>query len=139
MPRRSAFPLLLLAAALVGCFHATIDTGAKPSTVTIQKPWASGWIFGLVPPKIVETASQCTKGVAKVETQRSFVNMLVSFLTLSIYAPMDIRVTCAEGASGGTSLVVPDSASVAAWQTAIAAAADESRNLGRPVFLQTTH
>jgi hypothetical protein len=30
-----------------------------------------------------------------VETQLSFVNQLVSFLTLSIYTPMEIKVTCA--------------------------------------------
>jgi hypothetical protein len=139
MRRRPPFSLLLLAATLVGCFHATIDTGAKPSTVTVEKRWASGWIFGLVPPKTVETASKCTTGVSRIETQLSFVNMLVSFLTLDIYTPMDIRVTCAEGASGGTSLIVPDSASVATWQAAIATAATESRSLGQPVFLQTSH
>jgi hypothetical protein len=32
---------------------------------------------------------------AKVETQLSFVNQLVSFLTLGIYTPMQIEVTCA--------------------------------------------
>jgi hypothetical protein len=135
MRRHSAFLVLLLAAALVGCYHATIDTGAKPSSVTVEKRWASGWIFGLVPPKTVETAAKCTTGVSRVETQLSFVNMLVSFLTLSIYTPMDIRVTCAEGASGGTSLSVPDSASVATWQAAIATAAAEAHNRGQPVFL----
>jgi hypothetical protein len=139
MRPRSAFAPLLLAAALVGCYHATIDTGAKPSTVTVEKHWASGWIFGLVPPKTVETASKCTTGVARIETQLSFVNMLVSFLTLNIYTPMDIRVTCAEGASGGTSLIVPDSASMATWQAAIATASAEARGLGQPVYLLTTH
>lgn len=136
---RPAFALLLLVAALAGCYHATIDTGARPSTLTIEKHWASGWIFGLVPPKTVETASKCPTGVAKVETQLSFVNMLVSFLTLNIYTPMDIRVTCAEGASGGTSLLVPDSASTHTWLAAIAAAATEGRSLGQPVFLVTAY
>ena len=98
---------LALAASLVGCFHATIETGATPSTVTIEKHWASGWIFGLVAPKTVETAAKCTTGVAKVETQLTFVNMLVSFLTLNIYTPMDIRVTCAEGPVDATSMSAP--------------------------------
>jgi hypothetical protein len=138
MRRHSIFALLLLAAALVGCYHATIETGAKPSTVTIEQHWASGWIFGLVPPKTVETAAKCTTGVARIETQLSFVNMLVSFFTLNIYTPMDIRVTCAEGAPGGTSLIVPDSASSATWQAAIAAAAAEARSLRQPVYLLTS-
>jgi len=50
----------------------------------------------LVPPSTVETQQKCPKGVSKVETQLSFPNMLVSFLTLSIYTPMDIKVTCAQ-------------------------------------------
>ena len=135
MRRRSSLPLIFFAALVCGCYHATIDTGAKPSTVTVEQHWASGWVFGLVPPKTVETASKCTTGVSKVETQLSFVNMLVSFLTLSIYTPMDIRVTCAEGDSGGTTLIVPDSASAAAWQAALAEAAVESHNAGLPVYL----
>jgi hypothetical protein len=137
MSRHSALPLLLVAAALGACYHATIDTGANPSTVTIEKRWASGWIFGLVPPKTVETASQCTTGVSKVETQLSFLNGLVSLLTLSIYTPMDIRVTCAEAPSGGTALLVPDSASAATWRSVIAQAAAESQETGQPVYLKT--
>ena len=108
-------PRTLLALAgmvgLVGCYHATIDTGAKPSTVVIQKHWASGWVFGLVPPSAVSTMAQCPAGVAKVETQLSFANQLVSFLTLSIYTPMDIVVTCAEAAGAATSLITPAPAS----------------------------
>ena len=115
MRPRSLCPLVL-AAALFGCYHATIETGAKPSTVTVENHWASGWIFGLVAPKTVETAAKCPSGVSKIETQLSFANMLVSFLTLNIFTPMDIRVTCAEDAAGGTSLVVPDSASNATWR-----------------------
>jgi len=32
----------------------------------------------------------------RVETQQSFVNQLVGFLTLGIYTPMDLRATCAQ-------------------------------------------
>ena len=78
-----------------GCFHATIETGLTPSTKVLEKKWASSWIYGLVPPKTVETASRCPDGIAKVETQLSFLNQVVHLLTFSIYTPMDIRVTCA--------------------------------------------
>ena len=138
MRSRSLLPFAL-AVALFGCYHATIDTGAKPSTLTVEKHWASGWIFGLVPPSTVETAAKCPSGVSRVETQLSFVNMLVSFLTLSIYTPMDIRVTCAEGTAGTTSFAVPDSASAVSWQAAIAKAASESQASGQPVYLTVVH
>ena len=124
---------------LAGCYHATIETGAKPSSVTVEHKWASGWIYGLVPPKTVEAASKCTTGVSRVETQQSFVNGLVGILTLGIYTPMEIDVTCSEGAAeaeGATSLLVPDSASVATWQAAIREAAAQSEAEGRPVYVQ---
>jgi Bor protein len=139
MDRHAGLALLLLTLPLGACYHATIDAGAKPSTVTVEKRWASGWIFGLVPPKTVETASRCATGVSKVETQVSFLNGLVGFLTLSIYTPMDIRVTCAEAVSEGTALLVPDSASAATWQSAIAQAAAGSHETGQPVYLRTLH
>ena len=82
---------------LGGCYHATVETGATPSTVVIDQSFASSWIYGLVPPKLVSTTSKCPSGVAKVETQHTFVNQLVGLLTLGIYTPMQIRVTCATG------------------------------------------
>ena len=91
--------------ALSGCYTVTIETNLPPSNMTIQKNWAAGWIFGLVPPKTVETAAKCPHGVAKVMTQHSFANGLVALLTLEIYVPMTIQVTCAEASE--TSLIDP--------------------------------
>ena len=82
----------------VGCYHAIIETGLAPSGETISQPWAPSFIGGLVPPKVVEAASKCKNGVAKVETQHSFLNMLAAFVTFSIFTPMQIDVTCSTGA-----------------------------------------
>jgi hypothetical protein len=84
---------------LSGCYHATIETGLTPSTVTLEQRWANSWIYGLVPPKTVNTSARCTTGVGRVETQLSFLNQLVGLLTFGIYTPMDVRVTCAQGSS----------------------------------------
>jgi hypothetical protein len=84
---------------LAGCYHATIETGLPPSAQVIDQTFASAWIYGLVPPKTVTTASKCPSGVAKVETEHSFVNQLVGILTLGIYTPMHIKVTCAAASS----------------------------------------
>lgn len=81
---------------LVGCYHAVIDTGLAPSPVTIDQQWASGFIYGLVPPNPVGTMQKCPHGVAKVETQHSFLNSLVAGITVGIYTPMTITVTCAQ-------------------------------------------
>lgn len=93
---RRIFLLLTLVLLPSACYHATVNTGLRPGTTQIENKWASGWIFGLVPPSTVETMERCPAGVARVETQLSFANQLVSALTFGIYTPMAIEVTCAE-------------------------------------------
>jgi Bor protein len=88
-------PTVILLCACAGCYHATVETGASPSNQVIEKKFASSWIYGLVPPSTVSTTERCPNGPAKVETQHSFVNQLVGFITLGIYTPMEIKVTCA--------------------------------------------
>lgn len=136
-----AFAALLI---LSGCYHATVTTGRTPGTTAINKPFASGWIYGLVPPSTVEAASQCPHGVAVVETQLSFVNQLVSFFTIGIYTPMHIKVTCA--ASGSASIVEPDHEMTIAGEAtnvdviqAFSAAADEAVALESLVYVRFAH
>jgi len=92
---------------LVGCYATAIDTGRTPSTKMIRQPWAACWIYGLVPPARVLTATECPDGVALVQTQHSFLNYLVGGLTLGIFTPMEIMVTCAEAQH--SSLTTPES------------------------------
>jgi len=135
-PRTITF--LTALTALAACFHATIETGLAPSTKVLEQKWASSWIYGLVPPKTVETASRCPDGVAKVETQLSFLNQVVHILTLGIYTPMDIRVTCAlpagTSAPQGAMLTVPAGADSESVLAAFATAADQAAE-GRAVVL----
>lgn len=131
--------LIAVAAGLLGgCYHATIETGLPPSPQVIDQGFASGWIYGLVPPKTVTAASKCPSGVAKVETELSFVNQLVSFLTLGIYTPMHIRVTCAAGpsASAGARLSVEQGADTSAIQSRFAIAAEQAATHRVPVLVQ---
>lgn len=134
----------LLVVLLVGtaCYHATVETGATPSPTVVKKGFASGWIYGLVPPSTVSTVSQCPNGVARVETKLSFVNMLVSFLTFGIYTPMQIVATCAD--SGSASAAQPtdadfvdfDAASQGGVEEALAIAITRSREERRPIYIR---
>ena len=113
------------------CYHAVIDTGLTPSTVTIDKPWASGWIYGLVPPSPIETAKKCANGVSKIETQLSFANQLVDFLTLGIYTPMEIKVTCAQGRTSSLPTIRAGNDKAAAFAAAVRLSAE----MREPVLL----
>lgn len=127
--------LIGIALATAGCYHAVIDTGLAPGTQVIDKQWASSFIYGLVPPSVVETASKCPHGVARVETQLSFLNQLVSFLTLGIYTPMRINVTCA--ATGGMADGTP-SESGTDFTVVLARAIQRSIATGAAVNVVTT-
>lgn len=103
MARKTLAAVLLLSA---GCYHASIESGMKPGNDKIEKEWASGFAWGLVGPEPIEAQSKCTSGLSKVETEHSFLNGLVGALTLGIYTPMHLTVTCA----GGPTADVPQQA-----------------------------
>lgn len=103
--RGLAVGLLTLAGS--ACYHATVETGATPSTQVVSRSFAASWIGGLVPPSLTETTAKCPNGVAKVETQLSFVNMLVGVITLGIYTPMSVKATCAAPAAAAAEKEVP--------------------------------
>ena len=131
------FSLFLLA----GCYHATIDTGLAPGSKTVEM-WKHSWIYGLVPPSVVEAQSECENGVARVETQQSFLNGLVNVLTGGIYTPMTVIVTCA---ADDMSSAAVDSASVvtvsygsdyAEIMDAFGQAADKALAAEQPAYVQ---
>lgn len=144
MKRTPALCMTLIAAlCLAGCYAATVETGKPPAAKTITKKWASCWVFGLVPPKTIESATECPNGVSKVETQLSFLNQLVSLLTLGIYTPMQIVVTCAEGSGTslempGTEIELPELASSEEIRGIFMLAAEEAVRTGQPVYVRRT-
>jgi Bor protein len=113
MARTTLAALLLLSA---GCYHASIESGMKPGNDKIEKEWAAGWAWGLVAPEPIEAQSKCTSGLSKVETEHSFLNGLVGFVTLGIYTPMHLTVSCAAGPTAD----VPQPATPAAASVASA-------------------
>ncbi len=135
--KRSLLSILAMVAVSVSCYHATIETGRAESGQVISKPWATGWLFGLIPPSTVSTAAQCPQGVARVETQLSFVNMLVGALTFHLFTPMTIEVACASaGSASAPDIRVPPGADEDAVVQLMAEAADRAVALQRPVIVQ---
>ena len=117
------------------CYHATVETGLQPSAEKITQKWAMGFAWGLVPPPTVNVASQCPNGVARVETQHSFLNSLVAALTSGIVTPMEITVTCAVARSDAGSEVMKLGADQTP-QELLTAAAERSAATGEAVLVQ---
>lgn len=142
MRRFARTALIVPALALGACYHVTVDTGRAPNGQTIREPFALGFVYGIVPPKTIETASRCPNGVSRVETQQSVVNWLVAALTLGIVTPMQVDVACSGpgGASTGSAaaptLKVGANASTTDAQAVFGKAADISKETGAPVYVQ---
>jgi len=128
---------------LAGCYTARVETGLQPSNQVYKQGFASCWLYGLIPPKTVEASMNCPNGVAVVETQLSFVNQLVGLLTLGIYTPMQIVVTCAEAPRGmlevSPSFSVSSEDSIEEIQEIYSKAADEAVRTGKPVLVYRTN
>jgi len=86
-----------------GCYHSIIDTGLEPGPVAYHEEWETAWLVGLIPAE-VDARGVCRGPWARVETQQSFLNGLVTILTLGIYAPHEVEVVCASGAGPGAGL-----------------------------------
>ncbi len=141
MNRLQKVALVMAGCSLAACYHATIETGLAPSSTVVEKAWASSFINGLVPPSTVETQSKCTSGVSKVETKLSFLNLLVAGITFSIYTPMSIKVTCAQGGRtavppGATEIKAGPNASSTELNDAFTQAALTSWSTGAPVYVE---
>jgi len=80
--------------ALTACYH-TITSTNMTGGATHVEAWVPTFIAGLVPGK-VDAAKLCGgKPVAVVDSQASFLNLLVGMVTFSIFTPMQVTVTCA--------------------------------------------
>ena len=89
-----------LALLIAGCAQQTFTVQNKPAAVapkeTITHPFLR--FSGIGQKKTVDAAKICggAENVVKTETQQTFVNGLLSFITLGIYTPLEARVYCSQ-------------------------------------------
>ena len=86
-----------------GCYHSVIETGLQPGRVGYSEEWETAWLIGAVPAR-VDATEACQGPWARVETQQSLLNGIVTFLTLGIFAPHEVEVTCAAADADGQDL-----------------------------------
>jgi hypothetical protein len=121
------------------CYRQVVQTGRTPGTTVVQKPWTATWAWGLVAAKPIDVSQQCRSGIATVETQLSVPNWLATLVTLGIYSPRAVTVTCAQGRAsldGLKELRVAHDASQAEREAVFAAAAELSARIDQPVIVR---
>ena len=99
MIRRRWYPTVLVVLFTSACYHQVVQTGRPAGSTVVDKPWVSTWLWGLVAAQPIDVRQQCPSGTAMIETETSFVNGLVGALTLGIWTPQHVRVTCATGSA----------------------------------------
>ena len=136
--RWAAASLLTLTTA--ACFHQVVQTGRAPGSTVVDKAFVSTWLWGLVPAQPLDMRQQCPSGIAVVETETSFVDGVVGAITLGIYTPQHVRVTCATGTaslpSGAREIRVPAGATPAERAAAIDEAVRETASTNSPTILR---
>ena len=118
---------------LAGCFHQVVSTGLAAGTTRVERPWTSTWIFGLVEAQPIDVRQQCPDGAAFIESKMTFMNGLATLLTLFIWDPWSVTITCA---SGGRASLDPATTRLELGPSVTAAldlAARLARTSGQPV------
>ena len=77
----------------VYCSKQTGGSSTKGKTITHHF-----FVSGIGQKKTVDAAKICggAENVVKTETQQTFVNGLLGFITLGIYTPLEARVYCSQ-------------------------------------------
>ena len=83
-----------LALLITGCAQQTFTVQNKPAAVAPKKPSPIISSFLELGRRTVDAAKICggAENVVKTETQQTFVNGLLGFITLGIYTPLEARV-----------------------------------------------
>jgi len=94
---RTLLPLAALAiaaAATMGCYKATFVSPEAPKANTIEQ-WNDFYLFGLVGEEEIDVRRFCASEAAVVRTGGNVGTDVVTVLTLGIYAPRKVYITCA--------------------------------------------
>jgi hypothetical protein len=95
--RAVAFASLALSAS--GCFtYHYKNTSVPPGEE--HEDWASFFVFGIAGHHEVDTRDFCPGEVSKIEVGTNGLTWLVSTLTIGVYTPRKVVITCAAGPAG---------------------------------------
>ena len=86
-----------LALLITGCAQQTFTVQNKPAASSTKGSSYHFFVSGIGQKKTVDAAKICGGAEnVKTETQQTFVNGLLGFITLGIYTPLEARVYCSQ-------------------------------------------
>lgn len=123
-----------------GCFHQIVQTGNPAGSTVVDKAFVPGWLWGLVPNTPVDVRKECPTGVAVIETETSFVNGLASVVTLGIFTPQHVHITCSSRSASLPATIrqmtIPVGASKETEATLVREAIETSAETHAPVAIR---
>ena len=83
-----------------GCYEHTYTVGqGAPAGPVVYEEWHNHWLGGLIGEKNLDVELLCPSGNATIHNEQTFLNGLVSALTVSIYTPTTVKIRCESGRS----------------------------------------
>lgn len=89
--------LLSTALALAACNQHVVTYDTSLPRGKVHSEWTGHYLYGSIGHTDINVRRICPEGAAKIETYRSFGNGMIGALTLGIYTPRTVRITCASG------------------------------------------
>ena len=96
MRRALAVLVAVSLVALAGCHNVRYDTGRPPSDRVVNVP-VNFFLWGLVGQKVVDLDAACPEGAATWQNRATVTDALLDVITLGIWSPRTVSITCAEG------------------------------------------
>ena len=91
-------PRYCMALLITGCAQQTFTVQNKPAAVAPKETITHHFFVSGIGQKNCRCSQICggAENVVKTETQQTFVNGLLGFITLGIYTPLEARVYCSQ-------------------------------------------
>jgi hypothetical protein len=91
--------MVLAAALCAGCYKVTYTNPQLPRSGQTAVTKGHFLIFGLVGHKDIPVYEMCPSGASMIRSKETFVDVLLTAITIGIYAPRTYVVHCGGGAS----------------------------------------
>ena len=96
MNRKLKCAALVLGLAAAGCYRVAYETDL-PAGGPVRTQTATFFLGGLIGETTVDLQALCPNGVARWQNEASPVDTILTYVTVGIFTPRTITVTCAGG------------------------------------------